>query len=112
MAKKKRSYRRRKEKIPIATVAGAALTAKHIYDQLKFYYVRTDITEDQKQNAYFRILTGYDAATQTMYWDRLLATYGPVVGGAMISKYVGGKDKNGNGLNINSKLRAIPIFKI
>lgn len=108
MARKKGYRRSRKEKIPLATVGGLFLTGKSIYDYYKFTSARTDLTDEQKMNAYVAKLIGYNANSGEMEWNALISTWGPAIGGKLISDYVGGP----KGLNVNRSIRAIPMFKL
>lgn len=99
----------RREKIPLLTVAGLILGAKQAYDSI------TGAAEENRTDVAIAVLTGY-ATPKLQALDgrpafdinRIVPTYGPMVAGKLASDYIGGK----KGLNINSKLRAIPMFKL
>lgn len=114
-ARRRASPRRRaRKKISIAQTAGLIMTGKRIYDVYK------SAPEDLRTPALMMALTGI---VDQKYASRLghkdekfaagevLETWGPLVAGHLIHKYVGGKDRDGNGLGINRSLN-IPMFQI
>lgn len=99
-------------KIPLGMMIGLYGTVKQAWDYKK-YLDGSSYTDAQKTNAWIAKVTGYNAETgEFLGFGSPIGFWGPMAIGYGVSKYVGGKDKNGNGLNLNSKLRAIPMFKI
>lgn len=104
---------KKRGKVPLATVFGLALTGKRVYDEYKAIQASAPNLTGAHMT---KVLTGYVTPELSaagggevgMNTGELIATWAPAVGGSLISKYVGGKD----GLNINSKIQAIPFVKI
>lgn len=104
---------KRKGKISVAIMLGLFASGKRIWDYEKYLKTRDDLTDSEKMNARIAHWTGYAPLTNEWYGPgNLIMTAGPVAMGYGVHKYVGGKDKNGNGLNLNAQLRAIPMFHI
>ncbi len=87
-------------KIPIATTVGLALTGLHLWNMYN--------AGGNKQQNMVKAMTGYDYISGDWQWQELIATWGPVVGGALVSKYIGGP----KGLNVNASLRNVPLIKL
>lgn len=102
----------RSQKIPIGLFAGGFMTVKAIWDYEKYLKTREDLTAEQKNAARVAAYTGYNPNDGTFSISSPVNYWGPLAVGYGVSKYVGGKDKNGNGLNLNARLTAIPLFKI
>ena len=98
-------------KIPIATIAGLAMTGARVLKVYMDNKDRPDIGEVMTYN-----LFGYagkdfavaNAITPGFNAGNLISTWGPVIGGSAISKYVGGP----KGLNVNAQIRSVPLFKL
>lgn len=104
------------KKVSVAALIGAFATAKHIYDAWKS--APDDLKVPDLTLRMTGIITpgyetrlGYQAGDMFDY-KQPVTTWGPAVGGVLVHKYIGGKDKNGNGLNLNAQLRAVPFFQI
>lgn len=108
---------KRRGKIRVATLFGMAMTAKQLIDEYRS--APADLRGPAMTLKMTGIITpgyetrlGYDQGEWFDY-KQPLGTWAPTAGGYLISKYVGGKDKNGNGLNLNgTMLKDIPIFGI
>jgi len=104
----------KKGKIPVATLVGLGLTLKHLYDKYTLYDNPTDRPNRSALMTYHMI--GYASPTTAarigvptgFAVGEVFETWGPTVGGSLISKYVGGP----KGLNVNAQLRNIPLFKL
>lgn len=107
-----RTAKRGRGKIHVAPLVGLYLTVKRIYDYEKVLATRTDLTPDQKDNARMYHYIGYDPATGAKNYGNLAKTVGPVVGGKLVHRYIGSHDKNGQGLDLNRDLRAVPFIDI
>lgn len=115
MAKTKIKYRYRsqktkrrkpKQKLSVATVAGVAAgifrqapAGRTIIDDLRSGDVNA-LAYDARE-----IFTGIDQ-NGAFRWDWVAATYAPMVAGALVSKYVGGK------MGINRQLAKVPFIKL
>lgn len=101
-------------KISIATVGGVLMTLAHLWGKWQLYDNDTDRPHRGSLMAYH--MTGYASATTAakigvpagFSSDEVMDTWLPTVGGALISKYVGGP----KGLNVNAQLKGIPLFKL
>lgn len=93
----------KKGKIPIGITAGLFMTAKKIYD----VHVKYKDHEDYS-NIMISYLAGYHPTLKKATLDRALSVWLPTGVGYGISTYVGGT----KGLNVNAKIKAIPIFKL
>lgn len=98
----------KKGKIPVATILGLFASGKRLWDYSSYLKTRTDLTDIQKQNAMFYKISGYDLETGVFDIKEAIGTFGPTVLGYGVSTYIGGP----KGMNINSKLRAVPLFKV
>lgn len=94
-------------KIPIGTTLGMILTVKSIWD---FHKEMKDagLTGDAYNNGMIGKLTGYQPDTGVFVWETLAGTWGPVVIGGLVSKYIGGP----KGLNVNAQLKSLPFIKL
>lgn len=106
MARPRRKRGKRKTKVSVATMAGIAAgvlrkgpAGRSLIDDVQAgdwdalgYDVR-EIFAGIDQNGNFKL-------------DWIIATYGPMLAGALISKFVGGR------LGINRQLSALPFIKI
>lgn len=111
--------RRSAGKIPLGITIGLIASGKHIYDEWKA--VKAATTNSKLRNDHMvKIFTGYvtpelsaagggDPGFSQM--GEAMATWAPIGIGYAVSTYIGGK-KDGVGMNLNSKLKALPIFKL
>jgi hypothetical protein len=109
MARRRRSRKSRSLTIPLATVI--PVVAAFAKPSPRGDSVLNDLLEGRLNDALYdarEVFAGVDANGQFRP-EWLVATYGPMVVGAMVSKFVGGKP-----LNINRKLAAagIPFIRI
>lgn len=93
----------KKGKIPVGLVAGLIMTAKKIFDVHNKYKDHEDYS-----NIMISYLGGYHPTLKKLTLDRAMSVWAPTGIGYGISTYVGGP----KGMNVNAKLRAIPIFKL
>lgn len=112
MAGKKKSVRRRKEKIHLAPLIGLAITAKNLWnaydsapDDLKMAVMQVKLTGVIPKE--FAVRLGY-AAEDTFDKNAILETYAPPIIGGLVHTYVGGP----KGLNLNRSLRALPMVDL
>lgn len=104
------------KKIHVATLLGLGLTVKTLLDNwnsapadLKVPQLILDTTGIIDQDNATRL--GY-VVGQKFDYMRPLKTYAPTGIGYAVTKYVGGKDKQGRGLGLNRQLSGIPLFAI
>lgn len=108
MGRRKRRRRKRAQfKIPLAIMGGLAalLTNKGASNES----IVDAIMSGKPENIGYELrekLAGVDA-NGNFQLDWILQSYGPLVAGALISKFVGGSP-----LNLNQKLKDIPFIKI
>lgn len=105
MARRKRRGKR-KTKISIATMAGVA--AGILRQAPSGRNLIQDVQEGNFDNLGYdvrEIFAGIDQNGQIKF-DWLIATYGPMVAGALVSKVIGGK------LGINRQISSLPFIKI
>lgn len=101
----------KKGKISIATMIGLYATGKKIYDDYKAgepYDIGMDWVIRDMTGICTPKMQAAMADPKVFNYVDPLTTWAPTVGGALISKYVGGP----KGLNINSKISALPLFKL
>lgn len=107
MPRRKKRRRSNSLKVPIATVGGllGTLSVKGASNRS---LIDAMVSMDMEAVAYEarEKLAGVDADGQ-FHPQWLLQSYGPLVVGAMISKFVDGRP-----LNLNQKLRDIPFIKL
>ena len=104
---KKRRRRKRSMKIPLATVAG--IIAGICRRAPSGRTIPQDIIKGDIDAALYdakEIFTGFDLYGKFRP-EWLVETYGPMIVGALISKFVGGWP-----INLNRKLKDIPFIKI
>ncbi len=100
-------------KIPLAATFGAFLTASKLAS--KWFLYDNDTDRPVRNNLMLYHMTGYAdetaatalGVTPGFYKGEAIGTWAPAVGGALISTYVGGP----KGLNMNAKIKGIPLVK-
>lgn len=98
----------KKGKIPLGLTFGLIGTGGRILKAWLDMKDRTDLTDSQKRDTLMAIITGYRPSAGTFDMGEVVMTWGPLAVGHGVSTYVGGP----KGLNVNAKIRAIPIFKL
>lgn len=106
MAKPRRRRSKPKKKISVATMAGVAAgvlrqapSGRNLIEDVQsgnFDNLAYDVRE---------LFAGIDQNGQIKF-DWLIATYMPMIAGALVSKYIGGK------LGINRQISSLPLIKI
>jgi hypothetical protein len=109
MARRKRSRRKRGITLPLATIIPVA--AAFAKPSPRGDSVLNDLLEGRVNDALYdarEVFAGVDANGKFRP-EWLVSTYGPMIVGAMISKFVGGSP-----LNLNRRLAAagVPIIRI